>query len=81
MFLIGDSTLLPIPTKPYYYVRSNYSGEGSLKKAKTIVPGAFVRNFPDGPAIQMGAYKKEAGANSLVEQLQQKGISASIYRP
>jgi cell division protein FtsN len=29
----------------------------------------------------MGAFRIEAEAESLVEQLQQQGISASIYRP
>ncbi|NER49827.1 MAG: SPOR domain-containing protein [Symploca sp. SIO1A3] len=62
-----------------YYVVSNYTGDKALIKAKTIVPDAYVRKFPEGTQIQMGAFDTEAQAQSLVEQLQQQGISTSVY--
>lgn len=72
----------PAPVQDsFYYVLTNYQGDGSLEQAKTMVPDAYVRNFPEGTRIQMGAFKLESEAKSLVEQLQQQGISASIYRP
>jgi hypothetical protein len=65
----------------YYYVLTEYNSDRSLEQARDIVPDAYVRNFPQGTRIQMGAFRIEAEAESLVEQLQQQGISASIYRP
>ncbi len=62
-----------------YYVVSNYTDDKALIKAKTIVPDAYVRKFPEGTQIQMGAFETEAQAQSLVEQLQQQGISTSVY--
>ena len=65
----------------YYYVLLNDGSESVLQQARTIVPDAYTRDFPQGTRIQMGAFKVEAEAKSLVDQLQQQGISASIYRP
>jgi cell division septation protein DedD len=65
----------------YYYVLVNDAGKRSLEKVKTIVPDAYVENFPQGARIQMGAFKREAEATTLVEELKQQGISASIYHP
>jgi hypothetical protein len=65
----------------YYYVLLNDGSESTLQQARTIVPDAYTRDFPQGTRIQMGAFKVEAEAKSLIEQLQQQGISASIYRP
>jgi hypothetical protein len=65
----------------YYYVLTDYSSDRTLEQAQDIVPDAYVRSFPQGTRIQMGAFRIEAEAESLVEQLQQQGISASIYRP
>jgi cell division septation protein DedD len=52
-----------------------------LEQARTVVPDAYVRDFPKGSRIQMGAFKTESEAKRLVEELQRQGISASIYRP
>ncbi len=65
----------------YYYVLVNDSGKGTLKKAQTMVPDAYVEKFPQGTRIQMGAFKLESEATTLVDQLKQQGISASIYHP
>jgi hypothetical protein len=65
----------------YYYVLVNDTGKRTLEKAKTIAPDAYVENFPQGARIQMGAFKREAEATTLVEDLKQQGISASIYHP
>jgi serine/threonine-protein kinase len=59
----------------------NDSGKGTLKKAQTMVPDAYVEKFPQGSRIQMGAFKLESEATTLVDQLKQQGISASIYHP
>jgi len=65
----------------YYYVLINYEGDRSLAEARKIVPDAYVRQLPQGSLIQMGALENEADARSLVNQLKQQGISASIYHP
>ncbi len=72
----------PAPTEDNYYrVLVSYGGDRSLEEARKVVPDAYVLNLSDGTRIQMGAFKKESEAKSLVEQLQQQGISASINRP
>lgn len=65
----------------YYYVLLNESGESALERARTIVPDAYVENFPKGTRIQMGAFPSESEAKTMVETLQRQGISASIYHP
>jgi serine/threonine-protein kinase len=64
----------------YYYVVMDYSSDRVLEQARTIVPDAHVHTFPNGTKVQMGAFLRESEAKTLVEQLQQQGVSASIYR-
>jgi hypothetical protein len=65
----------------FYYVLLNYGSDRDLAKAKTAVPDAYVERFPQGSQIQMGAFKRESQAKSLVERLKAQGINASIYHP
>jgi cell division septation protein DedD len=65
----------------YYRVLLNYDSDRTLEQARTVVPDAYVINLSQGARIQMGAFKKESEAQTLVEQLRQQGISASINRP
>lgn len=65
----------------YYFVLVNSSSDSALEQARTIVPDAYVETFPKGLRIQMGAFKTESEAKTLIEKLQRQGISASIYRP
>lgn len=69
----------PSPKDRLYYVVTNYTGDQALLKAKTIIPDAYLRKFSEGTQIQLGAFETEAQAKSLVEQLQQQGISSSVY--
>ena len=72
----------PTPARDkFYYVLVNYKSDRTLEQARTVVPDAYVRNFPEGNRIQMGAFKRESEAKTLIEQLKQQGVSASIYRP
>lgn len=64
-----------------YYVVLNYTGDRSLEQARAIVPNAYVRDFPKGSLIQLGAFGRESDAKNLLEKLQKQGLSASIYRP
>lgn len=65
----------------FYYVLINSSESSVLETAQTIVPDAYIVNIPAGTRIAMGAFKLESEAKTLVEQLQQQGLSASIYKP
>ena len=44
----------------YYYVLLNDGSESTLQQARTIVPDAYTRDFPQGTRVQMGAFKVEA---------------------
>jgi hypothetical protein len=78
------SALSPsIPVKAqdgYYYVVLDYSNEESLERVRTVVPDAYVREFPNGVKIQMGALLDAKSAEQLVRELKEKGISAK-YQP
>lgn len=64
-----------------HYVVTDYTGDQSLSAARTAVEGAYVRNFPSGARIQLGAFDQAASAEELVESLQRQGISAEVYSP
>ncbi|HEY9648604.1 MAG TPA: SPOR domain-containing protein, partial [Chroococcidiopsis sp.] len=64
-----------------YYVVTNYSGDRSLDQARSAVGDAYVRNYPNGARVQMGAFSERSRAEELRQQLQQQGIQAEIYRP
>jgi len=64
----------------FYYVVASYGGEASLRQARNIVPEAYLRRFPQGVQIQMGAFASEADAEALIERLAQQGIAASVFR-
>lgn len=65
----------------FYYVLLNGSGERTLEKAKKIAPDAYMRNLPQGNRVQVAAFKRESEAKTMVTQLQQQGLSASVYSP
>ncbi len=71
----------PLRPSPRYYVVVDYSGDASLAAARQVVGDAYVRNFSTGARIQMGAFSQPAAAQSLVQQLQQQGISAQVITP
>jgi cell division septation protein DedD len=59
----------------------DYSDPISLEKAQQVVADAYLRQFPAGVRIQLGAFNDAATAKTLVEQLQRQGLSAKVYRP
>ena len=82
----SSATTRPATTRSaaqdYYYVGTNYSGDSSLQQARQTVPDAYVRNLPSGGAIvQAGAFSSESAAKERVQELQQQGFPAQIYRP
>ncbi len=65
----------------YYYVITNYSGDRSLDQAREAVGDAYVRNFPSGARVQLGAFSDPNGAQEMLQNLESQGISAEIYQP
>lgn len=63
----------------YYYVVSPDRGEYSLEQIRKIIPDATVRDFPQGRKIQLGVFRAESNAKSLVSALAGQGIYAQIY--
>lgn len=78
----APSTVAAAPTQPrsYYYVVTDYTGDRSLDSARRAVSDAYVRNFEIGAVVQFGAFQEEARAEALLQDLQQQGIQARIYR-
>lgn len=75
-------TPAPAPAAaPSYYVVASYTGDQSLTQARTAVSDAYVRNFPSGAKIQLGAFSQAGAAQGLVQQLQRQGITAQVYQP
>jgi hypothetical protein len=69
----------PTPGDRFYYVLVNNSDASSLQQAQKIVPDAYLRDFDSGARIQMGAFLRAGDAQRLTKQLQEQGISASVY--
>jgi hypothetical protein len=63
-----------------YKVVTPYDSDRTLEQAQKTVPDAYVRNFPEGAQIQMGAFSNETEAQERAQQLQKQGISAEVYR-
>lgn len=65
----------------YYYVVIDFNGISSLENTRKVVPDAYVRDFPNGVKIQVGALDRPGDAERLVKELQDKGIPAKHYLP
>jgi hypothetical protein len=64
----------------FYYVLADYTGDPSLQKARKIDKNAYLRQFPQGMRIQIGAFDKQIDADKLIERLKKQGMSAYVYR-
>lgn len=59
----------------------NYNNQVStLNRVRDVVPDAYLREFPSGVKVQVGAFDDTPGAESLVNRLQEEGISAQVYQ-
>lgn len=65
----------------FFYVVMDYTGEADLNRARQAVPQAFLWRFPPGLKIQMGAFETRNQAQTMVNQLKQKGLNAQVYPP
>ncbi|MBE9071029.1 SPOR domain-containing protein, partial [Leptolyngbya cf. ectocarpi LEGE 11479] len=64
-----------------FYIVTNYTGDASLNKARTLVPDAFVRNFKTGARIQLAAFDNRAQAEDQVAFLTQQGATVELVGP
>lgn len=58
-----------------------YDGDSALTQSRAVVPDAYLRNFPDGAKIQLGAYGDTASAEAKAQELRRQGIPAEVYKP
>ncbi len=65
----------------FYFVVAEYDSFADLQRARDVVPDAYLREFPIGARIQLGAIDDASGARGLVERLKDAGIEARVYRP
>ncbi len=76
---VPEAVPAPGTNEPYHFVIVDYTGADSLTQARTIVKDAYLREFGQSVKIQMSASNSEAEAQRLVDELKQRGISASIF--
>lgn len=78
------------PTRPtvnaqsfpaFFYVLIEYENDDTLFIARDVVPDAYVREFPIGVKIQMGAFEDAASAQTMVNYLKEQGLAAQVYQP
>jgi len=63
-----------------YKLVTHYDGDRTLDAVRKVVPDAYVRNFPDGARIQLGAYGNAAEAEARVQQLRNQGIDVEVQK-
>ncbi|WP_199247673.1 hypothetical protein [[Phormidium] sp. ETS-05] len=65
----------------FYYLLMEYKNDDSLRQARDWVPDAYVREFPIGVRIQLGAYDDEPTAKEVAAELKQYGLPVLLYKP
>lgn len=66
----------------FIFVVVDYNDQVSrLEQVREVVPDAYLREFPDGVKVQVGAFDDTQTAQGLVNRLGEDGISAQVYEP
>jgi hypothetical protein len=76
-----QSTVNPQSFPAFFYVLIEYDNDDTLFIARDVVPDAYVREFPIGVKIQMGAFEDSASAQTMVNYLKEQGLAAQVYQP
>ncbi|GAB1539225.1 hypothetical protein NUACC21_18910 [Scytonema sp. NUACC21] len=63
----------------FYHVITDNKGNNALASVRKIIPDAYLSD--DGSLIYLGALKNKEKAQTLLQQLQSKGIKARIQQP
>ena len=77
----AQPTVSPQSFPAFFYVLIDYNNEDSLFVSRQVVPDAYVREFPIGVKIQMGAFDDNASAQTMVKYLKEQGLAAQVYQP
>ena len=64
----------------FHFVVVEYDPQ-AWEKVREAVPDAYLRQFPVGERIQVGAFDSDGEAQELVERLNAQGINAQAYQP
>jgi hypothetical protein len=65
-----------------YFVVAKYDNNPeTFSKAQQAAPEAYLRKFPVGDRIQLGAFDNRNSAQQLVDRLREKGMTAEVYKP
>jgi len=81
------ATELPPSEKPscggnFYCVVVENPNQTEYEKTRQLVADAYLREFPQvGQVLQVGAFDTESRANTLLQRLEEQGITATIYSP
>jgi len=66
----------------FVFVVVDYNDEvARLEQVREVVPDAYLREFPEGVKVQVGAFDDTGTAQGLVDRLTEEGISAQVYQP
>lgn len=71
-------TASPAPLSANYIVLMDYRGLESLEAARAVVPDAFIADIDGKQHIQMGYLETAQQAQQVVNELKQRGFSATI---
>lgn len=81
------ATELPPSEKPscggnFYCVVVENPNQTEYEKTRQLVADAYLREFPQvGQVLQVGAFDTESRAKTLLQRLEEQGITATIYSP
>lgn len=64
----------------FHFVVVEYDPQ-AWEKVRETVPDAYLRQFPVGERIQVGAFDTDEEAQQLVERLTAQGLNAQAYQP
>lgn len=81
------ATEVPPSEKPscggnFYCVVVENPDSSEYQKTRQLVADAYLREFPQvGQVLQVGAFDTESRAKTLLQRLEEQGITATIYSP
>ncbi|MDY6938965.1 MAG: hypothetical protein SWY16_14995 [Cyanobacteriota bacterium] len=64
----------------FHFVVVEYNPQ-NWDKVRETVPDAYLRQFPVGERIQVGAFDTQEEAQQLLDALQAGGVNATVYQP
>jgi hypothetical protein len=76
------SSITPSCGSNLYCVMVENPSQSEYETTRQLVADAYLRQIPDvGQVLQVGAFDSESRAQELLQKLEQRGVSATIYLP